>query len=192
MLPGLRVIARMDNRGATLVEFGFVAPMLFLLLASIVDLGIMLTSQSLLDGAVRDAARLVRTGQVQTNGSPITAFQTQLCAGMAPVMTSSACQSKLVFDVETFSDFASVAPKACTLNANQSGSGTVCNFIAGTAGQIVGVQVTYNYSFIVPWVGSCLTGGNCWTGSGTASGTLGGNTVPLVSTVVMKNEPFPS
>jgi Flp pilus assembly protein TadG len=188
----LKFVSNMDERGVTLVEFGFVAPMLLLLMASIVDLGIMLTTQSLLDGATRDAARMVRTGQVQIAGSPITTFQNQLCSGMSPVMSTASCHAKLVFDVEKFDNFGEVAFTPCGRNANQPGSVTACTFLAGDAGDIVGVQVTYIYSFIVPWVGSCLTGGSCWMGiANSGDGRLGSNQVALISTVVMKNEPFP-
>jgi Flp pilus assembly protein TadG len=60
-----------NNRdGTTAVELAFVGPPFLLLLAAIFELGLTLTAQSLLNGAARDAARLIRTGQVQTQGSP--------------------------------------------------------------------------------------------------------------------------
>jgi Flp pilus assembly protein TadG len=62
--------AKLDDSGATGVEFTIVAPPLLLLLLTIVDLGMMLTTQSLLDGAARDAARLIRTGQAQNASTP--------------------------------------------------------------------------------------------------------------------------
>ncbi|HEX3862687.1 MAG TPA: TadE/TadG family type IV pilus assembly protein [Stellaceae bacterium] len=186
-------VIHMDNRGATLIEFAIVAPMLLLLMTTIIDLGIMLTTQSLLDGAARDAARLIRTGQVSTSGNPISTFQTLLCSKLSPIMSTATCQSKVIFDVEVFPDFGDVSFKPCTLNNNQTGTGTVCKFSSGGSTDIVGVQVTYNRTFIVPWVGACLTGGSCWTGTGSAIGTKpGANSVPLVSTVVFKNEPFPA
>ncbi len=61
-----------DAKGALAIEFAFVAPLFLLLLLVIVELGLTLTTQSLLDGATRDAARLIRTGQVQSQSSPIT------------------------------------------------------------------------------------------------------------------------
>ncbi len=81
-----RHIAR-DAKGALAVEFALVAPIFLLLLLVIVELGLTLTTQSLLDGATRDAARLIRTGQVQSQNSPITTFQTLLCSDMAPLMS---------------------------------------------------------------------------------------------------------
>jgi Flp pilus assembly protein TadG len=186
------LLSRLDDSGATAVEFMIVAPMLFLLLVTIIDLGLMLTTQSLLDGAARNAARLILTGQVQDSGSPLTTFQNTLCAGLTPVMSTATCQTNVIFEVQNFGSFGAVGFTPCTQNSNPNGTG-YCTFDAGTASEIVGVQVIYNRPFIVPWVGGCLTGGSCWFGAGTATGSNPGtNTVPLTSTVVFMNEPFPS
>ena len=167
-----------------------VGPLFFLLLLTIIDLGLMLTNQSLLDGAARDAARLIRTGQVQTANSPISAFQNLLCADMSAVMSSATCTADIIFEVQTFSSFGSVSFTPCVLNNNQTGTGTVCSFNAGAGGDIVGVRATYSRSFIVPWIGACLTGGSCWTGGTTGGSNPGTGTVKLVSTVIFRNEPF--
>lgn len=203
----VRLVRRLDNRGATLVEFGLVAPMLFLLLFCIIDLGLMLLTQALLDGATRDAARLIRTGQAEQSGSstgcgpqsgsPISAFQSCLCYDLSSIMSTTACQSNILFEVNNYSGssakFGNIAFSSCTYNANATGVGTQCPFNSGQGTDIVAVQVSYPYHFIVPWVSSCLTpGGNCWVGPGSANGTATGTgVVLLISTVVMKNEPFP-
>jgi Flp pilus assembly protein TadG len=187
-----RLLRALGDNGVTAVEFAIVAPMFLLLLTTIVDLGVMLTTQFLLDGAARDAARLIRTGQVQTSSSPMTTFQNLLCSDLSPVMSSATCQSSVIFEVQVFTNFAGVSFTPCTQNSNANQSG-YCSFNTGAGTQIVGVQVNYNYPFMVPWVGACLTGGSCWFGAGTTSGTNPGRgTAPLVSTVVFMNEPFPS
>jgi Flp pilus assembly protein TadG len=182
----------MGESGAALLEFAIVAPMLLLLMLTIIDLGMMLTTQSLLDGAARDAARLIRTGQVYTASSPRTAFQNLLCSEMSSVISTATCQSNVVYEVQVFASYGAVAFTACTQSNNALGAG-YCPFASGTGGQIVGVRATYTYSFMIPWVGGCLTGGSCWFGAGTANGSIAGtNTVPLISTVIIQNEPFPS
>jgi Flp pilus assembly protein TadG len=180
-----------DQDGVVAVEMAFVGPPFLLLLAAIFELGLTLTTQSLLDGAARDAARLIRTGQVQTQTSPIATFQNLLCSGMSSVMSVSECNSKVIFEVQVFASFGAVSFTPCTLNANQTGSGTACQFSGGTGGQIVGVQASYPRPFIIPWVGACLSGGSCWTGLGTTNGTNAGTgTAILTSTVIFRNEPF--
>ncbi len=185
-----RHVAR-DARGAIAVEFALIGPIFLLLLLVIVELGLTLTTQSLLDGATRDAARLIRTGQVQSQSSPITTFQTLLCSEMAPLMSVAKCDSNVIFEVQTFASFGSVSFTPCTLNNNQVGSGTQCNFRPGTGGQIVAVRATYTRSFIVPWVGACMSGGSCWTGPLSAGGANPGTGgITLTSTVIFQNEPF--
>jgi Flp pilus assembly protein TadG len=188
-----RHIAR-DQRGSTAVEFAFVGPPFLLLLLAIFELGLTLTTQSVMDGAARDAARLIRTGQVQTQVSPITTFQNLLCAKMGALLSATNCASNVIFEVQVFADFGSVSFTPCAFNANQTGTGTACQFSPGTGGQIVGVQASYPRPFIVPWVGRCLSGGNCWTGpAGPTGGTgTGVSSITLISTVIFRNEPFSS
>ena len=181
-----------DDTATTGLEFVFVAPPLVLLLLTILDLGFMLTTQSLLDGAARDAARLIRTGQVQSATTPKTTFQNQLCSDMNVILSTATCQSDIIFEVNNFTDFSSVSFGPCTQDSDSTAAG-YCTFAPGIASQIVGVQVTYNRPFLIPWVGTCLGGGSCWFGIGTSTGTnAGASTVPLVSTVIFRNEPFPS
>src|SRR5277367_5126476 len=92
-----------DERGAAAIEFAFVAPMFLLLLLVIAELGLTLATQSVLDGATRDAARLIRTGQIQSQTSPITTFHTQLCSEMSSLMTVANCDSNVIFEVQSFS-----------------------------------------------------------------------------------------
>jgi Flp pilus assembly protein TadG len=189
----MRIVRRLarDSIGAVAVEMAMVGPLFFLLLVTILDLGLLLTNQSLLEGAARDAARLIRTGQVQTATSPITTFQNLLCSDMSSVMSAAQCAANITFEVQTFSSFGSVSFTPCVLNANQTGTGTVCTFTPGSGGDIVGVKAVYNRPFIIPWVGGCLSGGSCWAGVGTTSGSNPGTGyVTLVSTVIFRNEPF--
>jgi len=180
-----------DERGAAAIEFAFVAPMFLLLLLVIAELGLTLATQSVLDGATRDAARLIRTGQIQSQTSPITTFQTQLCSEMSSLMTVANCDSNVIFEVQSFSGFGSISFTACTLNNNATGTGTKCTFSATTGGQIVGVRSSYTRSFIVPWVGACLSGGSCWTGPASTGGSNPGTGgITLTSTVIFQNEPF--
>jgi hypothetical protein len=111
---------------------------------------------------------------------------------MTSVMSTSSCQSDLIYEVQVFSDFSSISFGPCSQVSDSTQPG-YCAFSVGTASQIVGVQVTYNRPFIIPWVGACLGGGSCWFGAGSSNGTNAGrSTVPLVSTVIFRNEPFPS
>ena len=78
-----------DTQGMTAIEMAFVGPPFLLLLGAIFELGLTLTTQSVLDGAARDAARLIRTGQVQSQSSPMTVFQNLLCSEVSSVISVS-------------------------------------------------------------------------------------------------------
>jgi Flp pilus assembly protein TadG len=180
-----------DQKGTLAVEMAFVGPPFLLLMLGIIELGLTLTTQMVLDGAARDAARLIRTGQVQSQGDPIGTFQNLLCSDMSTLMTVSDCNSKIIFEVQVYASFGSVSFTPCTRNNNTTGTGTACSFTPGTGGQIIGVQASYPRPFIIPWVGGCLSGGSCWAGPGTTYGTNSGTgTAVLTSTVIFQNEPF--
>jgi Flp pilus assembly protein TadG len=170
-----RLRSRLGDRGSISAEFAMIAPAFLLLTLAIFELGYMIFVQSVLDGAARDAARLIRTGQVQANANPQTYFQTQLCSEMAKFV---GCSS-LVYSVQTFASWSSAqTTMSQPVTRNASGTSTSTGWTPGTASQIVAVQVTYNRSFITPWVIQYL---------GSSYGTAF-----LSSTVVFQNEPFPT
>lgn len=51
---------RGNNEGATAIEFAMVAPVLFTLIFGIIEFGLMLSTQSALDGAASNAARVYK------------------------------------------------------------------------------------------------------------------------------------
>ncbi|KZL21982.1 TadE-like protein [Pseudovibrio axinellae] len=53
-----------DARGVTAIEFAFIAPVLFLVVFAILELGLSFLVEVILDNAVSEAARKIRTGQV--------------------------------------------------------------------------------------------------------------------------------
>jgi|HubBroStandDraft_1064217.scaffolds.fasta_scaffold26722_3 Flp pilus assembly protein TadG len=169
-----------NERGAVAVEMAIIGPPFLLTLLSIVELGLILTTQALLDGATRDAARLIRTGQVSAAGNTIGTFQTLLCNDMSMLLSTANCTNNVLIDVvssPTATNFAGLTFGACGSNAG-SGGPNPCPFSAGNPGDIVAVQVSYNRSFVIPWVGNLLS---------IASDS---QKTMLQSNVVFRNEPF--
>jgi Flp pilus assembly protein TadG len=149
-----------------------VAPVVILMLLVTIELGYLLFVQSALDGATRNAARQVRTGQVQGSATPLTTFQNALCGGLSGVLSCSLVS----MDVESFGSFSALRTNLQSIQFDKSGKMTNNAFSAGGPNQYVAVRVGYTYQFMVPWVGNIMHPG-------------GG--VFLLSTVVFKNEPFP-
>jgi Flp pilus assembly protein TadG len=158
-----------------------IGPPFLLTLLSIIELGLILTTQALLDGATRDAARSIRTGQVSAAGNTLASFQSVLCADLGSLLSTANCQSNVVIDVisTTGSSFSGLSFPTCASSAGTpppSGQ-SACPFTPGNSGDLVAVQVTYNRTFFVPWVGTMLSVANS-------------QNTPLTSTVVFRNEPF--
>ena len=76
------------NKGSAAIEFAMVAPIFFILLMGTIEAGVIFFGQSVLQNAVNDTARLVRTGQTAcytTSGGNCVAmtqaqFRTKLCS----------------------------------------------------------------------------------------------------------------
>ena len=147
--------------------------MYMLVLLATIECGYMVFLQAALDNAARDAARLVRTGQAQASADPRAAFQTQLCGEIGTLIPCAA----MLYQSQTYSNWTQAdAGAGASPSRDASGNLVSRGFSIGTAGQIVVVQVTYNYPFFTPLVGNVL-------GNGT-------NSALLMSTVVFQNEHF--
>jgi Flp pilus assembly protein TadG len=163
----------LGTRGVSTIEFAIVGPLFLLLLLAIFELGYMVFVQSVLDGAARDAARLIRTGQAQETGNAQGDFQTMLCNSLESVIGCG----NLIYQSQTFDDW-SDAQTAISLPPVRDKNGNLVSagFATGTARSIVVVQVTYNYQFFTTWIANYL-------GGSTQSSFL-------ESTVVFQNEPY--
>src|ERR1700719_2277913 len=96
-----RTILR-DESGAVAVEMAIVGPPFILMLLAVVEIALTLTTQSVLDGATRDATRLLRNGQIAFAGSvdqQAALFQRALCDGLGTLFTRSRCDGNVLFSV---------------------------------------------------------------------------------------------
>jgi Flp pilus assembly protein TadG len=117
----------------------------FLLLVCMTfELGLLLFTQSVLNDAVRDGARLIRVGQASTS----TVFVAKVCAKAGPLVPS--CTTSLKYKVQAAAAFSSLS--ATTALTNQ--------YNAGTSAQDVIVQVGYSRLTILPWASTYLNGTN--------------------------------
>jgi Flp pilus assembly protein TadG len=160
----------LGEKGASAVEFALVAPIFFMMMLGILELGYMVFVQSILDWSARDAARLVRTGQAQQSANALQTFQTRLCADAQPIIS---CGS-LVYQVQVFPSWSGAQNGAeQPPKRDKNGHLISAGFTPGAGQQIVVVQVMYNYQFI-----TTLIGGPNYSAF-------------LSSTVAFRNEPFP-
>jgi Flp pilus assembly protein TadG len=142
------------DSGVTMIEFALVGPLFLLLAFMIIETGLVLFTQSILDNATRDAARQIRIGQVQLTGDTdgTVLFKTTLCNDVGAYMT---CNS-LKWNVQSSS--VGFSGLSTGVAADGSGNMTPTGFTAGGVKAYVIVQVGYKRSYLVPWLGTIVGG----------------------------------
>lgn len=161
-----------NNEGVAAVEFVLVGFPFIFMIVGLVEMAMMFTAQSILQDSTFSAARLIRTGQLQQEGSQETVFREAVC-DMASLMIPC---NKIQFQVETFDDFdeaADVPPVQFDADGNLMAQ----TFNAGGPEDIVMIRVVYNYRIVTPLMRPFL-------GSG------GGGTRSMISTIFLQSEPY--
>ncbi len=133
-----------DDDGAAAVEFALVGSTFLLLVCMTFELGLMLFTQSVLNDAARDGARLIRTGQANTS----TIFIAQVCAKVGALVPS--CTTTLTYKVQAAASFNSLATGGALTN----------QYNPGTSGQDVVAEVGYTRATIIPWTSTYLHSAN--------------------------------
>lgn len=141
------------------------------LLAAVLDTAIMYFAAASLDASVRNASRLIRTGQAQTSGMTADAFKKRICSGVAGAFY---CERELYVRVSVVSMFADADLGTPIVDGRLSGSGA---YSLGNAGDIVVVQA------YLPWdpIFNVLA---------YATPKLSDGRTVIASTAAFRNEPF--
>jgi Flp pilus assembly protein TadG len=155
-----------DRSGATAIEFAFVAPVLFLSLFSIIEVGMLGMMSSGLDNAVFETSRMIRTGRGDAPASAA-AFEEQVCEKLGGNVTN--CRDRLTISVQRFDRFADANAVVAAAPAGQ--------FNKGAAEDIIIVKANYVWPLMTPFIATA------YERNGPLSVTLG-------SRVTFKNEPF--
>ena len=162
--------------GATALEFALVAPIFLTLLFAIMETGIIYLAQSDLQNAVDSGARLVLTGQVQSQNMSASDFRTAICNGLSML----GCNSNLQIDVEAYTGYSSASFAAATDSSGNLKT-TLNNYQPGTACNVVLVRSFYTWNIITPVLSQFLT--NMSTGKHLISATAAFRNEPFVSSV---------
>lgn len=158
-----------DERGAAMIEFALVAPPFVLLLVGTLEVSLMFFTDAVIEGAAKEAARQIRTGNVQNSADPETAFRTKLCDELFGVIDCS----KVVFNVQTFANFGAVS---MPVEIDEDGKVVNTGFVPGGASAVTVVRAMYRWQFFTPLIDQAMPTG------------FGGHM--LVSTVAFQNEPY--
>jgi Flp pilus assembly protein TadG len=155
-----------SRSGSFAPEFAVVAVPAVLLLTGTIELGIASLNGVVLDGATREAARQIRTGQTQEAADPLESFRTRLCGELTGLFDCSG----VLFDVRSFPTFSAVSVPPLY---DENGDPIPPVFQPGEAGEIVVVRSTMRWAFQTPLLSHVV-----------------GDFKDVSSTIVFRNEPY--
>jgi len=158
--------------GATAVEFAMIGAPFFMLLFAMIEIAAVFFTGTVLENAVLESARKIRTGEAQTGGMSQAGFRQEVCALIEAVAN---CDN-LEIDVQVFEDFDNVDQSSPiqedgTIDTDDFG------WEPGDAGDIVLVRVFYRWSLMTPNFGGALS-------------NMEHNQRLITSATVFRNEPF--
>jgi len=168
----VRQLLRRED-GAAAVEFGLVAAPFLALMFAILETAIVFFAGQALETAVADSARLIMTGQAQSQGFDATAFKNAVCQKIYGLFN---CQAGVQVDVRTFTSFNNVTLPT-PLDANGNLQSQNMSYQPGGPGSIVVVRLFYQYPVYVNLLGFNLS-------------NAGGGTRLLAATSAFRNEPY--
>lgn len=164
--------ARRDESGVTAIEFGLLAVPFFALILGITEIGLMFFAGRILDNAVSDSARVIRTGQAYSASFDAAAFKSDVMSNLPGFFSTD----RLVVDVRVFDKFANVSlPPAMDDDKKMS---TDFKYENPGPSEITVVRVFYRW----PMIGSYM---------GVNFADLGDGSRLLGSIQAFRTEPFP-
>jgi Flp pilus assembly protein TadG len=175
-----RLLHRQD--GAAAVEFALVAAPFLALMFAIMETALVFFASQSLETVATDSARLIMTGQAQTQGFDQEKFKQAVCAKVAGLFD---CMNGLYVDVQTYQSFATLSDGATNnlqdikalFDSDGKPSSDKFNYQTGGPGDIVVVRLIYLWPVYVPLLGLNL------------SDMAGGKRL-MMSTVAFRNEPY--
>jgi len=142
-----------DETGATAVEVGLLALPFFAIVGAILETSVVFLSGQILDSAVQDASRLIRTGQVQQASISEESFKTQVCDRLYGLFSDCEGLHVEVQVIDTFSDIDMTPPVKWSCDEDDAGCADWTRpevYTPGQGSSIVTVQVYYQWPLVLP------------------------------------------
>jgi Flp pilus assembly protein TadG len=136
-----------DERGVTAVEFGLLALPFFTIIFAILQTAIMFLTMQVLDSALEDSMRMIRTGRAQAAKYTLADFRKYMCGYTFNLIDCSQIKIK----VDTLSNFAGVNlnPAVQTCSSSTCTWTIVEGFNPGVRRQVVQIAAYYRYPLLV-------------------------------------------
>jgi len=167
-----RFVRRQD--GAAAVEFALIVVPFLALMFGIMETALVFFADQTLETAVADSARLIMTGQAQTQNLTAATFKDAVCARIYGMFD---CRNGVYVNVQTYSSFGNIT---YTPPLDQNGHMVTSNFVyqPGGPGDIVVVQLFYQWPIYVSLMNL------------NKLANMSGNYRLLVATAAFRNEPY--
>ena len=179
-----------DARGTPAIEFAFAAPVMFVMLIAIIEIGMVLFVTTLMEGALRDASRYGITGAPGDGGVSRTE---QIIAIVADRTIGLVNLDEADIQLLVYPNFGSVGQGEDFVDGNSNGQYDAGETYTdgngngqwdadigaagpGGAGDVVVYRIEYNWPLLTP-LGASLAGDE-------------NGTIPLRANVAVRNEPF--
>jgi Flp pilus assembly protein TadG len=144
-----------DERGVTAIEFGILALPFFTIIFAILETTMVFFAGQVLDSAVEDASRMIKTGRAQAAGYTMDNFRPLLCGYTFGLFGTSCANVKIkVQKIASFSDTTTSStvqtcnytdpdtPKTCTWTVSQ-------DFNAGVGRDVIQVFAYYRWPLLI-------------------------------------------
>lgn len=156
--------------GATAVEFAMLAFPLFFMIFAILEIALYFTIGSVLDNAVVEMGRQIRTGRASAQGMDAAQFEAGLCSRMSVFTTD--CADRTFVDVRVIPTFNAIPPDPIVNGVFMPPNG----YTNGNPGSLMVVRVWYSQPLITTFLAKGLS-------------RLKNGKILLSSTTAFRNEP---
>lgn len=138
-----------DDSGVTAVEFGLLALPFFSIIGAIMETSIVFMAGNVLDSAVHDSSRLIRTGQVQTAKLDAAAFKKNICDRVYGLFPD--CINGIYLEVKQLGSFnaTNITPPVDWNCKSNCGWTRTESFSPGAREDIVLVQAYYKWPIML-------------------------------------------
>ena len=168
----LRRFGRRED-GSAAIEFAMVAAPFLGMIFAIMETAMVFFAGQALETSASDSARLIMTGQAQTQGFDQAKFKEAVCSKVYALFN---CTSGLHVDVKSYTSFASVNTSK-PLDGSGNLQTATFGYQPGGPGDIVVVRLMYQWPVYVSLLGLNLS-------------DSAGSKRLLMSTVAFRNEPY--
>jgi Flp pilus assembly protein TadG len=160
------------DEAATAIEFAIVGVPFVFIMIGLIEVSLMFAANSMLQDATSQAARVIRTGQVQqAAGDPEEVFRDQLCYIANIFLDCDKVQYEVV-QVNNFDEAESNQP-----SFDSDGNLVSQGFDPGGVSDVVLVRTVYYYPLMTPFIGPLLADGP-------------NQTKFMMTTMVLETEPY--